>query len=229
MTVETIQNPVNTSAKPPRPTKKAWEFPISKAYYEKVRVRGEKIMDELGYGAEWMKYLMPHIDRYLLSGERLGGNHYAYECLLIVFTCLRFDLDLAIERSAKAKARAAERRALKEAQRAEEARKSEEARKNEERCKVEKSTVVERKEPSDETQISEETQMQEVAAYLSTAGREGDGEFETTGREIADSDGTAVEEDGIFHNREAKACSSGHSRTPLVDTVEPFEEVGKVF
>lgn len=222
MTAENTQNPVNVSAKAPRPTKKAWEFPISKAYYEKVRVRGEKIMDELGYGVEWMKYLMPHIDRYLLTGERLG-NHYAYECMLIVFTCLRFDLDLAIERSAKAKARAAERRALKEAQRAEEAQTAEDARKNEEKRKIEKDTVAERKEKSSKTQ------MQEVAAYPSTTTREGDGEFKTAGREVADSDGTAVEEDGIFHNREAKSCSSGHSRTSFVDTVEPFEEVGEVF
>ena len=224
MITENTQNPVNVAAKAPRTTKKAWEFPISKAYYEKVRVRGEKIMDELGYGAEWMKYLMPHIDRYLLKGERLG-NHYAYECMLIVFTCLRFDLDLAIERSAKAKARAAERRALKEAQKAEgehkakEVQKAEEARKNEDKRKIEEGTVAEPKEKSSETQ------MQEVAAYPSTTTREGDGEFEAAGREVADGDGTAVEEDGIFHNREAKSCSSGYSRTSLVDTVEAFEEM----
>ncbi len=125
MTIHPTQNQAKKSKSGAVATKKTWNFPISKAYYEKVRIRGEKIMDELGYGAEWMKYLMPHIDRYLLKGERLG-NHYAYECMLIVFTCLSFDLDLAIERSAKAKARAAERRALKEAQKAEEARKNEE-------------------------------------------------------------------------------------------------------
>ena len=308
MITENTQNPVNVVAKAPRSTKKAWEFPISKAYYEKVRVRGEKIMDELGYGAEWMKYLMPHIDRYLLKGERLG-NHYAYECMLIVFTCLRFDLDLAIERSAKAKARAAERRALKEAQKAgkarkaegvqmtEEVQKAEGARKNEGKCKIEEGIVVELRVQSDEVQQQEyamrsekvamigsadsnadSTQKQGVEStrstveysstekcnpakcnpakcdpakcdsakcdsakcdsakcnlakchpaksspYLSTSTREGDGEFEAAGREVADGDGAAVEEDGIFHNREAKSCSSGHSRTSLVDTVEAFE------
>ena len=89
-----------------------WKFPVSKAFYEKIRIRGERIMDELGYGAGWMKHLMPHIERYMLTGEKLG-NHYAYECMQIVFTCLRFEVDLAIERSAKARARAAERRAMK--------------------------------------------------------------------------------------------------------------------
>ncbi len=330
MITENTQNPVNVAVKAPRSTKKAWEFPISKAYYEKVRVRGEKIMDELGYGAEWMKYLMPHIDRYLLKGERLG-NHYAYECMLIVFTCLRFDLDLAIERSAKAKARAAERRALKEAQKAgkarkaegaqmtEEVQKAEDARKNERKRKIEEDIVVELRVQSDEVrkqedaiqtetvamrgsadsnadltqkqgaEQSDETQKQEDAIqtetiamrgsadsnadstqkqgaesarstveysstekcnpekcqsakydpakchpakstqHISTTTREGDGEFEAAVREVADGDGTAVEEDGIFHNREAKSCSSGHSRTSLVDTVEAFEEMRQVF
>ncbi|WP_300505968.1 hypothetical protein [uncultured Duncaniella sp.] len=92
--------------------KSQWKFPVSKAFYEKIRIRGERIMDELGYGAGWMKHLMPHIERYMLTGEKLG-NHYAYECMQIVFTCLRFEVDLAIERSAKARARAAERRAMK--------------------------------------------------------------------------------------------------------------------
>lgn len=65
--------------------------------------------------------------------------------------------------------------------------------------------------------------------HISTTTREGDGEFEAAVREVADGDGTAVEEDGIFHNREAKSCSSGHSRTSLVDTVEAFEEMRQVF
>ncbi len=294
MITENTQNPVNVAVKAPRSTKKAWEFPISKAYYEKVRVRGEKIMDELGYGAEWMKYLMPHIDRYLLKGERLG-NHYAYECMLIVFTCLRFDLDLAIERSAKAKARAAERRALKEAQKAgkarkaegaqmtEEVQKAEDARKNERKRKIEEDIVVELRVQSDEVRKQEDAIQTETIAmrgsadsnadstqkqgaesarstveysstekcnpekcqsakydpakchpakstqHISTTTREGDGEFEAAVREVADGDGTAVEEDGIFHNREAKSCSSGHSRTSLVDTVEAFEEMRQVF
>ncbi len=92
--------------------KSQWKFPVSKAFYEKIRIRGERIMDKLGYGAGWMKHLMPHIERYMLTGEKLG-NHYVYECMQIVFTCLRFEVDLAIERSAKARARAAERRAMK--------------------------------------------------------------------------------------------------------------------
>ncbi len=161
MITENTQNPVNVAAKAPRTTKKAWDFPISKAYYEKVRVRGEKIMDELGYGAEWMKYLMPHIDRYLLKGERLG-NHYAYECMLIVFTCLRFDLDLAIERSAKAKARAAERRALKEAQKAEDAQKAEGAQKAGDTQTAEEARKNEEKLNEKNTQRTDKDQAPEI-------------------------------------------------------------------
>ena len=33
--------------------KSQWKFPVSKAFYEKIRIRGERIMDELGYGAGW--------------------------------------------------------------------------------------------------------------------------------------------------------------------------------
>ncbi len=74
--------------RPKSPTgKKPWTLPVSKAFYEKMRRRGEMIMDALGYGAEWMKYLMPHLDAYMLKGEKLG-YHYEYECMRVVFMCL---------------------------------------------------------------------------------------------------------------------------------------------
>ncbi len=98
--------------------KKPWTLPVSKAFYEKMRRRGEMIMDALGYGAEWMKYLMPHLDAYMLKGEKLG-YHYEYECMRVVFTCLCLDIDTAMQRSARAKARAAERRAAAEMTKAE--------------------------------------------------------------------------------------------------------------
>lgn len=98
--------------------KKPWTLPVSKAFYEKMRRRGEMIMDALGYGAEWMKYLMPHLDAYMLKGEKLG-YHYEYECMRVVFMCLCLDIDTAMQRSARAKARAAERRAAAEMTKAE--------------------------------------------------------------------------------------------------------------
>lgn len=135
--------------------KKPWALPVSKAFYEKMRRRGELIMDALGYGAAWMKCLMPHLDAYMLKGEKLG-YHYEYECMRIVFTCLCLDIDTAMQRSACAKARAAERRAAAEMAKAKnDIEKSEEDKTDEEAIEKTAEKALEKHDEADKaTEIS---------------------------------------------------------------------------
>ena len=92
--------------------KERWTKPVSKAFYEKLRLRCEQIFEEMRYGSGWVMNFMPTVDRYISTGETPG---MCDEGIRIVFICLRHEIDMALERSAKARKRAAERREAKEA------------------------------------------------------------------------------------------------------------------
>lgn len=98
----------------------SWAMPVSRAFYEKLRLRVSDVFNDLGYGAQWAMQLMPVIDLYMLTGEK-PTRLSCEECLLTIFTSLRHEIDMAMERSATARRRAAERRGQKEAERREEA------------------------------------------------------------------------------------------------------------
>ena len=95
-----------------RSAKERWTKPVSKAFYEKLRLRCEQIFEEMRYGSGWVMNFMPAVDRYISTGETPG---MCDEGIRIVFICLRYEIDMALERSAKARKRAAERREAKEA------------------------------------------------------------------------------------------------------------------
>lgn len=92
--------------------KERWTKPVSKAFYEKLRLRCEQIFEEMRYGSGWVMNFMPAVDRYISTGETPG---MCDEGIRIVFISLRHEIDMALERSAKARKRAAERREGKEA------------------------------------------------------------------------------------------------------------------
>lgn len=92
--------------------KERWTKPVSKAFYEKLRLRCEQIFEEMRYGCGWVVNFMPAVDKYISTGETPG---MCDEGIRIVFICLRHEIDMALERSAKARKRAAERREAKEA------------------------------------------------------------------------------------------------------------------
>lgn len=95
-----------------RSAKERWTKPVSKAFYEKLRLRCEQIFEEMRYGSGWVMNFMPAVDRYISTGETPG---MCDEGIRIVFICLRYEIDMALKRSAKARKRAAERREAKEA------------------------------------------------------------------------------------------------------------------
>lgn len=87
--------------------KEKWTRPVSKAFYEKLCRRCEQIFEDLRYGHGWVRNFMPVVDRYLSTGEMPGQYDNG---IMTVFICLRHEIDMALERSAKARKRAAERR-----------------------------------------------------------------------------------------------------------------------
>lgn len=95
--------------------KEVWPYPVSRAFYEKIRAKGEQIFKDLGYGRLWNDELMKLINEYMLHGER-PQRSWADETLLTIFSCLRLEIDQAIRRSADARRRAAERREAREAE-----------------------------------------------------------------------------------------------------------------
>ncbi|MCM1077373.1 MAG: hypothetical protein NC411_08450 [Bacteroides sp.] len=105
--------------------KGGWNFPVSQKFYKNLCHRIEMILQALDHDSESVARLKSIVDTYLLNGETpsrltIDGQQLA------IFLCLRHDIDLAVERSARAKARAAERRAQKEAEKSQsEAPKSE--------------------------------------------------------------------------------------------------------
>ena len=81
-----------------RSAKERWTKPVSKAFYEKLRLRCEQIFEEMRYGSGWVMNFMPAVDRYISTGETPG---MCDEGIRIVFICLRYEIDMALERSAK--------------------------------------------------------------------------------------------------------------------------------
>lgn len=102
----------NRQQKSAKTQKEAWLYPVSRAFYEKLRAKGEQIFKDLGYGRLWTDELMKLVNAYMLRGE-CPQRRWTDETLLTIFVCLRHDIDQAIRRSADARCRAAERRAAK--------------------------------------------------------------------------------------------------------------------
>lgn len=94
-----------------------WDKPVSRAFYEKLRLKIDKIYKDLKYSPSWVAEIMEYVDLYLRSGEYPNRTWRCEEPVLAIFFCLKFDIDAAIKRSADCRRRAAERRARKEAER----------------------------------------------------------------------------------------------------------------
>lgn len=93
--------------------KEPWLMPVTKAFYEKIRLKGEYAVRKLGCGSSAICNLMKVIDAYLLQGKE---PHYGeWEWILSFFYSVQSDIDVAIERRRRCRERAAERKARKEA------------------------------------------------------------------------------------------------------------------
>ena len=92
----------------------AWDKPVSKRYYGKLKEKVSRIVQALGYVRGYTDELMKCIDRYLATKE-MPVRRYCDEEFLAIFFTLRYEIDEAIARSASARLRAAERRVRKEA------------------------------------------------------------------------------------------------------------------
>ncbi|MCM1076636.1 MAG: hypothetical protein NC411_04665 [Bacteroides sp.] len=97
-----------------RRAKEKWDFPVSQKFYMNLCHRIEMILQALNRDSQSIDHLQSIVDAYLGEGETPSRQTVDEQCLTI-FLCLKHDIDLAIERSTRAKARAAERRAQKNA------------------------------------------------------------------------------------------------------------------
>lgn len=94
-----------------------WDKPVSRAFYEKLRLKIDKIYKDLKYSPSWIAEIIEYVDLYLRTGEYPDRTWRCEEPVLAIFFCLKFEIDAAIKRSADCRRRAAERRARKEAER----------------------------------------------------------------------------------------------------------------
>ena len=94
-----------------------WDKPVSRAFFEKLRLKIDKIYKDLKYSPSWVAEIMEYVDLYLRTGEYPNRTWGCEDPVLAIFFCLKFDIDVAIKRSADCRRRAAERRARKEAER----------------------------------------------------------------------------------------------------------------
>lgn len=96
-------------------TREVWDKPVSKVFYEKLRVKVSNIVKSLGYVRGYTDEIMKSLDRYIANGE-VPMRYYCEEYFIAIFFTLRVEIDEAIARSAAARQRAAERRARKAAE-----------------------------------------------------------------------------------------------------------------
>lgn len=96
-------------------TREVWDKPVSKVFYEKLRVKVSNIVKSLGYVRGYTDEIMKSLDRYMANGE-VPMRYYCEEYFMAIFFTLRVEIDEAIARSAAARQRAAERRARKAAE-----------------------------------------------------------------------------------------------------------------
>lgn len=103
------------TAKLRKEAKPKWDKPVSRAFYEKLKLKVAAIYKSLGYMPQWTSEIMEYVDLYLRDGTRPTRQWRCEEQILAIFYCLKHDIDAAIHRSAECRRRAAERRALKSA------------------------------------------------------------------------------------------------------------------
>lgn len=106
------------TAKPRKEAKPKWDKPVSRAFYEKLKLKVAAIYKSLGYMPQWTSEIMEYVDIYLRDGTRPTRQWRCEDQILAIFYCLKHDIDAAIHRSAECRRRAAERRALKSAAKA---------------------------------------------------------------------------------------------------------------
>lgn len=106
------------TAKPRKEAKPKWDKPVSRAFYEKLKLKIAAIYKSLGYMPQWTAEIMEYVDIYLRDGTCPTRQWRCEEQILAIFYCLKHDIDAAIHRSAECRRRAAERRALKSAAKA---------------------------------------------------------------------------------------------------------------
>jgi len=110
---------MNTTEKKSRAPKKAkWDRPVTKAFYEKLRLKAAYVVREVHEVPGYVDIIMDFIDRYMFYQQK---PFYYTESMWIwsFFAAIQGDIDKAIERRKRAKERAAERKAARERAKAE--------------------------------------------------------------------------------------------------------------
>ena len=98
-----------------RAKKARWDRPVSKAIYARLRMKAEAMAQSVAQGPSFVDYVMGFIDEYLTRRE--VPHWTVHKAILGYFHALKDDIDKAIERCRRARMRAAERKAEKEAAR----------------------------------------------------------------------------------------------------------------
>jgi len=110
---------MNTTENKSRAPKKAkWNRPVTKAFYEKLRLKAVYVVREVHEVPGYVDIIMDFIDRYMFYQQK---PFYYTESMWIwsFFAAIQGDIDKAIERRKRAKERAAERKAARERAKAE--------------------------------------------------------------------------------------------------------------
>jgi len=110
---------MNTTENKNRAPKKAkWNRPVTRAFYEKLRLKAVYVVREVHEVPGYVNIIMDFIDRYMFYQQK---PFYYTESMWIwsFFAAIQGDIDKAIERRKRAKERAAERKAARERAKAE--------------------------------------------------------------------------------------------------------------
>lgn len=96
-------------------TKEAWTLPVSKAFYERLKIKVATIYWDLGYPVGWSSLMLECLEVYMREGWKPRGRQVeAY--FQAIFFSLCPEIDEAMRRSALSRQRAAERRQRREAE-----------------------------------------------------------------------------------------------------------------
>lgn len=91
-------------------------MPVSQAFYEKLKLKLSRIYKDLGYSQSWVVEILEYIDIYLRTGDCPDRTWRCDENVLVIFFCIKGDIDAAMKRSADCRRRAAERKSRKKAE-----------------------------------------------------------------------------------------------------------------
>lgn len=103
---------LKTSRKSDKKGRPAWDLPVTKAYYQKLGEKVTAVYRNSGYSDGFVDQMLEYLTNYMRDSYM---PMYLGEHTILLFQSLRLDVDAAIERSARARQRAAQRRARKEA------------------------------------------------------------------------------------------------------------------